>query len=267
MVINTNLQAQINADNLQATQARLAKSLGRLSSGSKLNSPSDDAGGIAVATRMDAKINRTDAASNNVSSAISFTQTQDGYLKSISGALNRMSELSMLAQDSTKTDADRANYNAEFTQLTAYITQAGNKDFNGVSLFSANQLTITIDADGGTFNMTGIDLSAGAYGGAISSNIATTTAATAALAAIKIAIDRLSSDRSTIGAYQSRLNYTSDQLTVSKENLMAASSQIKDVDVADESTEFAKQNVLMQSGTAMLAQANQLPQTVLKLLQ
>jgi flagellin len=93
MVINTNLQAQINADNLQTTQARLAKSLGRLSSGSKLTSPSDDAGGLAVATRMDAQVKRTDAANNNVSSAVSFTQTQDGYLQNIAKALNRMSEL------------------------------------------------------------------------------------------------------------------------------------------------------------------------------
>jgi flagellin len=267
MVINTNVQAQINADNLQTTQARLAKSLSRLSSGSKLNSPSDDAGGMAVSTRLDAKVNRTDAAKNNVSSAVSFTQTQDGYLRNISSALNRMSELSMLAQDTTKTNADRSNYNLEFTQLTAYVAQAGNKDFNGVSLFSSNALTVTVDADGGTLTMNGIDLSTAPYTNATASNISSTTAATNALAAIKIAIDQLSSDRATIGSYQSRLNYTSDQLTVSKQNLMAASSQIKDVDVADESTEFARQNVLMQSGTAMLAQANQLPQSVLKLLQ
>jgi len=267
MVINTNLQAQINSDNLATTQARLAKSLGRLSSGSKLTAPSDDAGGLAVSTRLDAQVKRTDAANNNVSSAVSFTQTQDGYLQSISKALDRMSELSMLAQDATKTDADRADYNAEFTQLSAYITTAGNKDFNGVSLFSANPLAVTIDSEGNTFTMNGIDLGVAAYTDATSSSISTTTAATTALANIKTAINQLSGDRARIGAYQTRLNYTSEQLTVSKENLTAATSQIEDVDVANESTEFAKQNVLMQSGTAMLAQANQLPQTVLKLLE
>jgi flagellin len=267
MVINTNLQAQINADNLQTTQARLAKSLGRLSSGSKLTSPSDDAGGLAVATRMDAQLKRTDAANNNVSSAVSFTQTQDGYLQQIAKALNRMSELSMMAQDATKTDADRANYNAEFTQLSTYVTTAGNKDFNGVSLFSANVLAVTIDSEGSTFNMNGIDLSATNYYNAVNSNISTTTAAIAALTNIKVAISELSSDRAKIGAYQTRLNYTANQLTVSKQNLTAATSQIEDVDVANESTEFAKQNILVQSGTAMLAQANQLPQAVLKLLQ
>lgn len=267
MVINTNLQAQINADNLQATQARLAKSLNRLSSGSKLVAPGDDGGGLAVSTRLDAQTKRTDAANNNVSSALSFTQAQDGYLKSISKALNRMSELSILAQDATKTDEDRGDYNAEFLQLTSYISTAGNKDFNGVSLFSANALAVTVDADGNTFPMNGIDLAAGTYINATSSNIATTTAAAAALINIKAAINQLSSDRAKIGSYQARLNYTAEQLMVSKENLTAASSAIKDVDVANESTEFAKENVLMQSGTAMLAQANQLPQSVLKLLQ
>jgi flagellin len=173
----------------------------------------------------------------------------------------------MMAQDATKTDADRANYNAEFTQLSTYITTAGNKDFNGVSLFSANALAVTIDSEGSTFNMDGIDLTASNYYNAVSSNISTTTAAIAALTDIKAAISELSSDRAKIGAYQTRLNYTADQLTVSKQNLTAATSQIEDVDVADESTEYAKQNVLMQSGTAMLAQANQLPQSVLKLLQ
>jgi flagellin len=267
MVINTNLQAQINADNLNATQTRLAKSLGRLSSGSKLTAPSDDAGGLAVATQLEAQVKRTDAANSNVSSAVSFTQTQDGYLQNISKALDRMSELTMMAQDVTKTDGDRADYNAEFTQLSSYITTAANKDFNGVSLFSANALAVTIDSEGGTFTMVGIDFSAGVYPAATGSNIASTTAAIAALGNIKAAITQLSTDRATIGSYQTRLNYTAQQLSVSKQNLSAATSQIEDVDVANESTEFAKQNVLMQSGTAMLAQANQMPQTVLKLLQ
>ena len=267
MVINTNLQAQINADNLNATQTRLAKSLGRLSSGNKLTSPSDDAGGLGVATRMDAQASRTAAANSNVSNALSFTQTQDGYLQGISKALNRMSELSVMAQDATKTDVDRTNYNAEFAQLSTYITTAGNKDFNGVSLFSANVLAVTVDADGGTLAMNGINLSGGNYYNATTSNISTTTAAIAAMSSIKAAIGGLASDRATLGSYQSRLNYTADQLTVSKQNLSAATSQIKDVDIANESTEFAKENILAQSGTAMLAQANQLPQSVLKLLQ
>ncbi len=267
MVINTNLQAQIGANNLQATQMRLNKSLSRLSSGSKILSPSDDAGGLAVATNLDAQQKRTDAASNNVSNAISFIQTQDGYLQNVSAALNRMSELSVLAQDSTKTNSDRALYDKEFVQLGQYINAAATKDFNGVSLFSSSDISVTIDSEGGSLSMTGIDLTGLAYSTATSSDITSTGAATAALANVKAAIAQLTNDRASIGAYQARLNYVADQLTVSGQNLSAASSKLQDVDVANESTEFAKQNILLQSGTAMLAQANQLPQSVLKLLQ
>jgi flagellin len=250
-----------------SSQAQLSKSLARLSSGSKIVDPSDDAAGVAVASRLDAQIKRLDAAQNNVGNAVSFTQTQDGYLKSIAKALNRMSELSILAQDVTKGDADRALYQNEFTQLGSYISEAAGKDFNGVSLFSTTALNVTTDSEGNSLSMSGIDLGAASYTTALGSNVSTRAGAATALTNVKAAIVRLSSDRATVGAYQSRLNYTSEQLAVSKENLTAASSRIQDVDVASESTEFAKQNILVQSGTAMLAQANQLPQSVLRLLQ
>jgi len=267
MVINTNITAQVSANNLQKSQEMLSKSLGRLSSGSKIINPSDDAGGLAVASRLDAQVQRLNAAKSNVSNAISFTQTQEGYLKKTAKALDRMGELSILAQDITKSDADRALYNEEFTQLADYVTTAASKEFNGVALFSATALDVTIDSDGNTFTMDGIDLGTAAYTDATGSDVTTIANAVLALDKIKTAITQLSTDRATIGAYQTRLNYTSDQLAVSKENLTAASSRIQDVDVADESTEFAKANILVQSGTAMLAQANSLPQSVLKLLQ
>ena len=267
MVINTNVAASVSAGNLMQSQSALAKSLARLSSGSKIVNPADDAAGLAVSMRFDAQIKRTDAAKSNVSDAMSFTQTQDGYLSKISSALNRMSELSVLAQDVTKTDSDRSLYNNEFQQLSQYVTTAATKDFNGVSLFSTNSLNVTIDSDGSTFSMSGVDLGASAYTTATGSNISTTVAAATALTDLKAAITQLSTDRATIGAYQSRLNFTSDQLSVSSENLSAANSNIKDVDVAKESTEYARENILVQSGTSMLAQANQMPQSVLKLLQ
>ena len=267
MVINTNISAQISADNLHNSSAMLSKSLARLSSGSKIVNPSDDAAGLAVASRLDAQVQRIGAANSNVGNAMSFTQTQDGYLKKIANALDRMSELSILAQDGTKSDADRGLYNNEFTQLAAYVTSASSKDFNGVSLFSAASLNVTIDSEGASFAMTGINLGVGNYSGATSASVDTSANAAAALTSVKAAIDQLSKDRATIGAYQTRLDYTSQQLSVSKENLMAASSRIQDVDVADESTQFAKANILVQSGTAMLAQANVMPQSVLKLLQ
>lgn len=266
MVINTNLAAQTSANNLSASSAALTRSLARLSSGSKIVNPYDDAAGLAVSMRLDAQVQRTDAAKSNVANAMSFTQTQDGYLKRVSKALDRMSELAILSQDVTKTDSDRSLYQNEFTQLASYITSAGTKDFNGVSLFSTSALDVTIDSDGNTFAMGGIDLGSASYTSATGADVSTTTGAASALTAIKTAITELASNRATIGAYQARLNYTQEQLTVSSENLTAASSVIKDVDVAQESTQYARNNILVQSGTAMLAQANQLPQGVLKLL-
>lgn len=267
MIINTNISANVSADNLLAHQSQLSKSLARLSSGSKIIEPGDNAAGLAVGSRLDAQVMRINAASDNVANAVSFTQTQDGYLKKIAGALNRMSELSIAAQDVTKSDADRSLYQSEFDQLSAYIGSAATKDFNGVSLFSTTPLDVTLDSEGNTFTMSGIDLGATTYADALAASVATTTAAQAALTVVKAAITKLSQDRATIGAYQSRLSSTADQLTVSKENLTAASSRIQDVDVATETTEYAKQNILVQAGTAMLAQANQLPQSMLRLLQ
>ncbi len=269
MVINTNIQAQVSASNLATSSDMLAKSLSRLSSGSKIVNPADDAAGLAVASRLDAQVQRIAAARSNVGNAVSFTQTQDGYLKKIAKALDRLSELAILAQDVTKGDADRALYQTEFSQLQAYVTNTSSKEFNGVSLFDGASLGVTIDSEGNTFSMTSPDLSDVEYDNALtgSTRIGTTTAAATALTHMRTAINKLAADRATIGAYQSRLNYTAEQLQVNKENLMAASSQIKDVDVAEESTNYARYNILVQAGTAMLAQANALPQSALRLLQ
>jgi len=267
MVINTNTHAMAAAANLQSSETMLSKSLARLSSGSKIVTPSDDAAGLAVSMRLDAQISRLTAARSNVGNAVSFTQTQDGYLKKIGKALERMSELSILAQDGTKSDADRSLYDAEFQQLYEYFTSASSKDFNGVSLFSTTSINVTIDSEGGTFTMNGIDLAAAAYTPLATSDVTTTANAVTALANVKTAITQLAADRASIGAYQARMFFTSEQLMISKENLSAASSRIQDVDVAEESTQFARYNILVQSGTAMLAQANTLPQNALRLLQ
>jgi flagellin len=267
MIISTNISSQVSAHNLESSQSLLSKSLARLSSGSKIVNPADDAAGMAVGSRLTAQIRRLDAARGNVGNAISFTQTQDGYLKKIADALTRMSELSLQAQDVTKSDADRTLYQSEYTQLSEFISNSATKDFNGVSLFSGSSLDVTLDSEGNTLAMNGISLSTQVYADVLSADLNTIADARAALDVVKLAITQLSQDRAGIGAYQSRLNYTADQLVVSKENVTAANSRILDVDVAEESTEFAKQNILVQSGTAMLAQANSLPQSVLKLLQ
>jgi len=266
MVINTNIAAENSAALLSASSNNLAKSLQRLSSGSKIITPSDDAAGLAVSMRFDAQSSRLTAASNNVSNAISYSQTQDGFLQQVSKALDRMSELAVSAQDVTKTDSDRTLYNDEFRQLATYINSVATKDFNGVSLFDNNVKNVTVDSDATTWAMQAIDLTASAYTSATAQNIASSATAPTALADVKAAITQLANDRATIGANLARLNYTNEQLSVQKTNIDSANSAIKDVDVAQESTNYAKMNILVQSGTAMLAQANSMPQSVLKLL-
>ncbi|HAM73033.1 MAG TPA: flagellin [Verrucomicrobiales bacterium] len=267
MVINTNFSALNGARLLSESTMSLQKSLARLSSGSKIVSPEDDAAGLAVSMRLDAQINRTTAANNNVSNAVSFAQTAEGFMSKVAKALDRMSELAILSQDVTKSNADRTLYNNEFTTLASYITNVASKDFNGVSLFTSTTLQVTIDSEGATFAMNGINLGAGTYTTATGSSVDTTTNAATALTNVKNAITTLAADRATAGANLARLQYTSEQLGVLHDNLSAANSRIKDVDVAAESTAYARFNILVQSGTAMLAQANSLPQSVLKLLQ
>jgi flagellin len=265
-VINTNIAAQTAANNLNKSSKLLNASLARLSSGSKIVNPSDDAAGTAEALRLSAQVNRVGAANANISNAISFSQTQDGFLQSIGSALDRLSTLAIQAQDVTKTGSDLANYNAEFTTLASYITSAAAKDFNGVSLFSGNSLSVTVDSDGGTYALTSVNLGASAYTTATLATVATSTAAASALTAVKAAITQLATDRASIGANVSRLTHTADQLSVLQTNLSAANSQISDVDVAQESTQYARYQILVQAGTSILAQANQQPQSALKLL-
>jgi len=274
MVINTNVTAQTSARLLSDSSSRLAKSLSRLSSGSKIVSPEDDAAGMAVSMRFDAQINRIGAVSDNVGNAISFSQTQDGFLQKVGTALDRMSELATLAQDVTKGDEDRVLYNKEFQTLQTYIVDISGKTFNGVSLFTSSSLTVTTDSDtvdlaNQGFNMKGVDLNLGDYltvTDTLATAVTTRAGAAATLATVMQALKTLAGDRAGIGANITRLNSTKDQLGVLKDNMASANSRIKDVDVAEESTEFARYNILVQAGTAMLAQANTTTQSVLKLL-
>ena len=260
---------------LAASNSSLAKSLSRLSSGMRIVSPEDDVAGLAQSIKFDAQINRNTAAASNVGNATSYAQTQDGFLQKVGKALDRMSELAVLAQDVTKTATDLSNYTVEFTQLQDYVSNVGLKEFNGVSLFSAATLGVTIDSDALTFGMGGIDILGTTSGvgingddvlAAASTEISSTTAAVAALSTVKSAIQTLASMRADVGANIQRLNLTGEQISILNENLTAANSRIKDVDVAEESTKFARYNILVQSGTAMLAQANMMPQSALRLL-
>lgn len=267
MVINTNIVAQSGAQMLASASSNLAKSIQRLSSGSRIVSPEDDAAGLAESMKFDGQSQRIGAAIRNLNNAISFSQTQDGFMQQVAKALNRMSELAVASQDVTKTNSDRSLYNNEYQQLANYINLVASKDFNGVSLFNAAGKAVTVDSDANTFTMTPIDLGTTTYTNATTSmSISSTGGAITALTNVRTALDRLASDRATVGASLARLNYTTTQLGVQKINIDSANSVIKDVDVAEESTSYARYNILVQSGTAMLAQANTMPQSVLKLL-
>jgi flagellin len=266
MVINTNISALNAAQQLMQSSKALSSSLQRLSSGSQITSPADDPAGLAVSMQLTSELGRVTAASNNVSDATSFSQTQDGYLQQVNTAFSRMSELAVEAQDVTKTTTDRALYQQEYTALSSYVNNVSSQSFNGVSLFDGTALNVTTDPNGDTFAMEGINLSSTTYSTATADDITTISGAVKAVTDTENAIQQLASDRANIGANEESLSYYSNQLSALSNNLSAANSQIADVDVAAESTTYAKDNILVQTGTAMLAQANSLPQSVLKLL-
>ena len=389
MVINTNIPSARAGRILSESTNNLARSLAKLSSGSRLASPEDDAAGLAVSMKFNAEIKRIGAAKTNVGNASSFSQTQDGFLNKVNTALQRMSELATLAADGTKTADDVGNYNKEFQELKAFVNASADKTFNSVSLFSvtldntsitapnatgvetaiavktaydalvaeiatfkaaaptaatttaleadilalANELKkitegfsaavahtnyaaastviegatvlnktyataltpagideyialaedfrdfigtkyggmkVTDASDASTYTMKAVDLTSikddmGTTGG----DLTTLTYANAAsyVTTLRTHINTLAGHRANVGANISRLNMVESQLGVYGENLAAANSRIADVDVATESANYAKQQILMQSGTAMLAQANVMPQAALMLLQ
>ena len=273
MIINTNLAAANGARLLEESQRNLTQALTRLTSGTRIISPEDDAAGLAMTIKFGAQMNRNTAAMTNIANAISFSQTQDGFIQKVQLGLDRMSELSMLAQDITKTNTDRLNYSVEFTQLQNYISDIGQKQFNGVTLFDSSGMAVTIDSDANTFTMNEIDMNssttatglAQAYTNSTTS-ITNTTSAGSALSNIQTAIQNLANMRARIGANIQRLNVTRGQLSLLNENLTATNSRILDTNVAEETTRMARFNILVQSGTAMLAQANIMPQMALRLI-
>ncbi len=289
-VINTNNSAVAGARNLNQSQEMLGRSLARLSSGSKIVNPSDDAAGMAVSGKLDAQGRRITAASTNVQNAVSYVQTADGFMSGMTKILSRLSELAVLAKDVTKNSGDVALYQEEFAalqdQLRATIggTTAevgGTSDvnsplgaFNGQVLFGpkAGGVSVAIGQSVGQEMTIGeSNLRSGAMLEMIQQDAAGAYSLTAddanAFGKITAAIHHIASQRSSMGAAQSRLDLAAATLTVESENLLSANSRIRDVDVAEESTRFAKYNILVQSSTSMLAQANQLPNSVLKLLQ
>jgi flagellin len=264
ITINTNSASSAAAYNLSNTNTNLHRSLQKLSSGSRINSSFDDAGGLAVSMKLSASIRRTEATQANVGNAISLLETQDGVLKSADKVLNRMSELATLALDVTKSTDDTELYQTEYDSLASQLDSMTEEQFNGIDLFDAGTtLEVTTSHDGGqTVGITQADLATDVFDEV--DGLALTDAAT--LTTITTAIQSLATLRATNGSEQVRLTFAADMLAVNKTNLEAANGRITDVDIASESANLARLNILQQAGTAMLAQANQSNQSILRLL-
>jgi flagellin len=258
--VNTNIEAMDAHRNLESTQYALSKSMQKLSSGLRINSAADDAAGLAISEKMQSQIQGTDQAQRNTMDGISLVQTADGAYNEMHSILQRVRELAVQAANSTLSSSDQNAINNEVGQLTAELSRiTGNTEFNGLNALSGT-FTLQVGANSGAGNQISFSLSAISFTSIGAANGAT------AISDIDAAITSVSNARSTLGAIQNRLEDTNDNLGVYEENISAAQSRIRDVDVAAETVNFTKLQILSQSGTAMLAQANQLPQGVLKLL-
>ena len=270
ITVNTNTASSLAAYNLGSTSAQLQKSLQRLSSGSRINNSSDDAGGLAVSMKLSASIRRTEATQANVNNGISFLQTQDGVLRNADRILTRLSELAQLSSDVTKSSSDRALYQTEFSNLTNALNALAEEDFNGIALFTAGGSTLNVvtSQDGGqSVGISQSDLAdiVGDINTALTTGISN-GAGSAEITALNDAIQSLADLRATNGSEQSRLSFAADMLAINKVNLESANGRIADVDIAKESANLARLNILQQAGTAMLSQANQSTQSILRLL-
>lgn len=271
MRINHNLNALNAWRQLESANNAMGKSLEKLSSGLRINRAGDDAAGLSISEKMRAQIKGLDMAVKNAQDSISLIQTAEGALTETHAILQRMRELAVQAANDTNVDTDRDALQAEVNQLTAEINRiASDTEFNTQKLlngeFSGKVFHIganigqSITLSIATMNATNLGVATSAI------NIKDQTSANTAISTINAAIVKVSTERSKLGAYQNRLEHTINNLQVSSENLTAAESRIRDVDMAKEMMNYTKQQILLQSSNAMLAQANMVPQNVLQLL-
>jgi flagellin len=273
LTINTNIMSLNAQRNLSTTQNALSKSMERLSSGLRINSAADDAAGLAISVGMDAQVKSMNQAVRNANDGVSLAQTAEGSLNETTNILTRMRELAQESATGTVSDAQRTSIQNEFTQLSSEIDRIANAtQFNGANLLDGS-LSAGVNFQIGT-NNTGNDsitmsvTSATASAlGLSSTSVSTQATAQSALASIDSAIASVSTLRGTLGAVQNRLQSTINNLQVAVENVSAAESRIRDVDVAAETANMTRANILVQAGVSILAQANQSPQAALKLLQ
>ena len=281
MRIQHNIMAMNAYRNYSNNTSALSKNLEKLSSGYKINRAGDDAAGLAISEKMRAQITGLETAQKNAKDGISLIQTAEGALTEVHDMLNRMVELATQSANGTYDNAvDRNNLQAELDQLRTEINRISDSaNFNGIKLFDGSMsqltasagITLQIGDTSESFNVLSFTLGkmdAGCLGiSADKVSITNAASAGAAISLIKAAINQVSTVRGQLGAYQNRLDHTINNLSVMTENIQDAESTIRDTDVADEMMAYTKNNILVQSAQAMLAQANQVPQGVLQLLQ
>ncbi|WP_278738965.1 flagellin [Paenibacillus macerans] len=275
MFINTNVGA-LNANrNLNFNNTQMGKTMEKLSSGYRINRAADDAAGLAISEKMRFQINGLTQAQRNAQDGISLIQTAEGALTEVHSMLQRLNTLANQAANGTYDSTDRAKIQLEVDELVGEISNiAKTVNFNGINLLNnGNKVNFQIGSDANTeisiqlASLTPADLGSAAMKlSDLSVSGADATKANQAIDAIKSAISTVSTQRATFGAVQNRLEHTVNNLGVMVENLSASESRIRDADMATEMTSFTKNQILVQAGTAMLAQANSAPQSVLKLL-
>ncbi|MDZ8117246.1 flagellin [Pontiella agarivorans] len=285
MQVSNNISSFNVWKNYTNNVSSLRDSMSKLSSGSRINNAGDDPSGLAMSERLRTQSRNTAAAAGNVENKLNYLQTADSWMQKMHDMLGRMGELAVMSNDGTKSQVDRDILQKEFSQMQEEIVRIADDagKFNGNALFDGTTISQQVGADGGqTFDGVSIDLQSttatdldGATGAGTTTwadlidgtvNISTAAAAEAAVGDLQLGVDFISNKRADVGAEMKRMDQTLDGLRSYEENISATESRIRDVDVAKETAEMSKYNILQQVGTAMLAQANQLPQGVLQLL-
>ena len=270
MRIQNNLMAMNAHRALGNNNNATSKSLEKLSSGFKINRAGDDAAGLAISEKMRSQIKGLETAQTNANDGISMVQTAEGALTEVHSMLNRMVELATKSANGTvQASVDREAIKAEVTALSSEIDRiAAHTKFNGTELLSGTNTTITLQVGETSAQTIAVSLTSMSTAGLAINTLAvdSQTGASAAIDTINTAINKVSTQRAALGAIQNRLEHTINNLSVTSENLTAAESRIRDVDMAKEMMSFTKNNILSQAAQSMLAQANQQPQGVLQLL-
>jgi flagellin len=259
--IQTNVEAFRAHRNLENSQLSASKSMEKLSSGFRINRAADDAAGLAISEGLKSQVMGAAQASRNVADGISLVQTAEGALDQVHAMLQRVRELAVQFNNGTLQASDQAALTAEAEQLCAEVDRvlAGTK-FNSIDLMDGSSVSLQVGTTGDANDQVSFDVAD------LAGSVPSASFSLASIDDIDTAIEAVSSERGRLGAVQNRLEYTQAQLGIYQENMSDALSRIKDVDMASEMVKFTKSQIMQQAGTAMLAQANQAPQSVLQLL-